>query len=127
LGDKSAFLGVALNFANRYNPEILAYLDGNHDGVLDLLEAQLAKIAPHAPVTPTVIPTPAAPPPMQGFVGSPIGGLTGGPTPPSGIGRATDPQGFLQTPSTPMPHRRQTPAEMAAKLAPKRTKSTVMQ
>jgi hypothetical protein len=101
LGDKSAFLNVALNFANRYNPEILAFLDGNHDGVLDLLEAQLAKIAPNAPVTPTQAP-PAPVPPMA-------------------------PQGFLQTPSTPMPHRRQTPAEMAAKLAPKRTKSTVMQ
>jgi hypothetical protein len=102
LADKSAFLSVALQFANRYNPEILTFLDGDHNGVLDLLEAQLAKIAPQAPVTPTPAQTPPMPP--------------------------MAPQGFLATPSAPiMPHRRQTPAEMAAKLAPKRTKSTVMQ
>lgn len=102
LSEKSVFLNVALSFANRYNPEILAFLDGNNDGVLDILEAQLAKIAPRAPVTPA----PAMPPPVPPMAS----------------------QGFLQTPSAPiMPHRRSTPAEMAAKLAPKRTKSTVMQ
>lgn len=103
LADKSMFLSTALSFANRFNPEILAYLDGNNDGVLDILEAQLAKIAPRAPVTPT----PAMPPPVP-----PIAS-----------------QGFLATPSAPiMPHRRATPAEMAAKFASvKRTKATVTQ
>lgn len=101
LSDKSAFLNVALSFANRYNPEILAYLDNNHDGVLDILEAQLAKIAPRAPVTPTVITPPPAPPVAS--------------------------QGFLQTPSAPIAHRKPTPAEMAAKFSAKRAKGSVMQ
>lgn len=63
--EKNAMLALAGQFIERFDPDIKALIDKDGNGIPDVLEIALAKIAPQ-----TALITP--PPPTQGFMERPI-------------------------------------------------------
>lgn len=64
LEEKASFLGAAYRFIKAHNNDIVAYADKNGNGVIDLLEALLAKRV-------SLPSAPEEPPMQQGFMASP--------------------------------------------------------
>lgn len=62
--EKNAMLALAGQFINRFDPDIKALIDKDGNGIPDVLEIALAKIAPHTAMI-------AAPVEAQGFVTRP--------------------------------------------------------
>ena len=63
--EKNAMLALAGQFINRFDPDIKALIDKDGNGIPDVLEIALAKIAPHTAMI-------AAPASAQGFMSPPV-------------------------------------------------------
>lgn len=72
---RADFLGYAINFINAHHDDIVAFADKNGNGVIDILESRLAKMAPNMPAPPVT--SPADPEPVtltqaQSLMGGPV-------------------------------------------------------